>query len=692
LRLDGVRSAVVVTHVPTRWGGRPAFQSILTSAEDGGWSEQLRESEARYRALSEAALEAVFIHRGGIVLEANRRVAEMTGYERSELIGMNGLEHLVPPEQRATVRQRIASPPGGIAEIELVRKDGRPIIVEYNASDVVHQGRPARVVSLRDITDQRRAAAALERSEARFRQLAENIGSVFWLADPIQSRIYYVSPAFEEIFGRPQADLYADPNAFLQAVHPDDLDRVRAASQNTSQTDVDIEYRIVRPDGAFRWVRTRSFRVEDNQGHVHRIAGITSDVTDRKRVETWLRRRNQVLERLAGGADFNQVVTVLSEATHELIPGSSCRVLQLDEDGQQLVALTSPSGSEAGDAVTQVAPDSCACGVAAFLGRRVVAADRPEDSSCARLRAQLHDRLQYCWCEPIKSSSGKVLGTFTIYSDDAEPAKTEAEILESAAQLLGIALERKRVTAQIGKLEAQLRQQQKLESIGTLASGVAHEINNPIQGILSYAELIRIETAPDSNAYEYAGDIITESDRIATIVRNLLAFARRDREERGPVRVPEEIEAALSLIRAVLRKDRISLEVDVPTDLPAVRCGSQELQQVVMNLLTNARDALNLRYLDYHLDKLIRVTARERSEDGGGWVRITVEDRGTGIHPNHIDRIFDPFFTTKGNQGGTGLGLSVSHGIVTKNRGRLLVESTLGEGTRFHLDLRVDGG
>jgi PAS domain S-box-containing protein len=306
----------------------------------------------------------------------------------------------------------------------------------------------------------------------------------------------------------------------------------------------------------------------------------------------------------------------------------------------------------------------------------------------------------------------------SLFSTQAAIAIENARLYEAAQLEL---TERKRLEAERLRLEVQLRQQQKLEAIGTLASGVAHEINNPITGIMNYAQLITDTTAPESETAGYASEIIAETERVAAIVKNLLQFARQEKQAHSPARVEDIIGQTLSLLQAVLRRDQITLAVDVPTDLPALKCRSQQLQQVLMNLLTNARDALNERYPGYHEDKMVRVTARELDEraerrapsaegaspgTGEGqspianrqsqmaerrWIRITVEDHGGGIPAEIQDRIFDPFFTTKPKEKGTGLGLSVSHGIVKDHQGVLHFETEPGQGTRFHLDLPVAG-
>jgi signal transduction histidine kinase len=146
----------------------------------------------------------------------------------------------------------------------------------------------------------------------------------------------------------------------------------------------------------------------------------------------------------------------------------------------------------------------------------------------------------------------------------------------------------------------------------------------------------------------------------------------------------------VSLVRAVLRQDQISLKIDLDEGLPPVRCRSQQIQQVLMNLLTNARDALNEKYRAYNENKKIHITARLLEKKGLKRIRLTVEDQGVGIPADSIDRVFDPFFTTKPREQGTGLGLSISHGIVRDHGGEIEVESEPGRFTRIHIDLPLD--
>ena len=247
--------------------------------------------------------------------------------------------------------------------------------------------------------------------------------------------------------------------------------------------------------------------------------------------------------------------------------------------------------------------------------------------------------------------------------------------------------ERRTAERERERLESYLRQQQKLESIGTLASGVAHEINNPIMAVMNYAQLIIDRVHPDDVVRPFAEAIIHENERVATIVRNLLSFARPDTDSRTPAGVADMLEETLSLVRAPFRKENIAIDIDLPTGLAEVRCRRQQIQQIFLNLLTNARDALNEKYPGANPDKVIRIAASETVVDGHRRVHIVFENHGADLPPELVDRIFDPFFSTKPRDKGTGLGLAISFRIVAQHHGHLQVEPLPGLGARFLVDL-----
>jgi len=249
--------------------------------------------------------------------------------------------------------------------------------------------------------------------------------------------------------------------------------------------------------------------------------------------------------------------------------------------------------------------------------------------------------------------------------------------------------QRKRAEEEKQNVERHLQQQQKLEAIGSLASGVAHEINNPLNIIMNYAQLILDATEDDNIVSDNAGEILQEGERIATIVRNLLDFSRKEADKTSAVAMNSIVTSTQSLMHKFLARDQVTVSIDIPTNLPLVNCNKQQIMQVLINLFTNARDALNSRYPGFDENKKLIVTASRITKDGIGFVRTTIEDHGSGVPADIASRIFDPFFTSKGRDLGTGLGLSISYDIVKKHGGELSMESIENHVTRFFLDLPV---
>ncbi len=279
----------------------------------------------------------------------------------------------------------------------------------------------------------------------------------------------------------------------------------------------------------------------------------------------------------------------------------------------------------------------------------------------------------------------------TVYDNSVYPVFDENKNVEALAVYTRDITHIRSFEKEKRRMEAQLRHQQKLESIGTLASGVAHEINNPINIIMNYGELILDEVDRKKNVIgDYSREIISEGQRISDIVRNLLAFSRQEQETFSRANPKEIIESTLTLVSKILQKDQIELESRVENDLPMVRCNKQQMMQVLMNLLTNARDALNQRFPKPDPQKKVILHARVQEAIRKKWVRIEVEDYGIGMSKEVAERIFDPFFTTKSRANGTGLGLSISHGIMLENKGRLSFSTEPNKGSIFVMELNAE--
>lgn len=240
------------------------------------------------------------------------------------------------------------------------------------------------------------------------------------------------------------------------------------------------------------------------------------------------------------------------------------------------------------------------------------------------------------------------------------------------------------------EMQRQLFQTSKLASIGELSAGVAHEINNPLNAIVNFAQLLKDDPVArtESETFMIQG-IIDEGDRIARIVRDLLTFARTDPPQRTPVDLRQCVENSISLFGHQLEKDGITVRVDAPAELSPVLGDASRLRQVVVNMISNAHHALRAK-ADYPKTFLISFSNAERA--GEPLVRMEFYDNGIGIKQENIEKVFDPFFTTRRDSGGTGLGLSLSFGIIQNYGGTIKVESKEGSYTRFTIELPADTG
>jgi signal transduction histidine kinase len=250
------------------------------------------------------------------------------------------------------------------------------------------------------------------------------------------------------------------------------------------------------------------------------------------------------------------------------------------------------------------------------------------------------------------------------------------EIGELAASFNDMASELKAREMALKETQAQLVQSEKLAAFGQLGAGIAHEVKNPLAGILGYAQLSLRKSEPDTVLHNNLKIIEKETKRCRTIIDNLLKFARQEKVERKPLELNRVVEDTAALMDHQLGMHRIRLEKELARDLPAILGNANQLQQILMNLLLNAQQAME------GTGGKIRITTG-RTGDGRAEVRIS--DTGPGIPKEIQARLFEPFFTTKPAGKGTGLGLSVTYGIVKDHEGEILVESDPGQGATFIL-------
>jgi len=244
-------------------------------------------------------------------------------------------------------------------------------------------------------------------------------------------------------------------------------------------------------------------------------------------------------------------------------------------------------------------------------------------------------------------------------------------------------------TEELRAAHQKLRQTDRLASLGTLAASVAHEINNPVSGVLNLSMLmqriLKEDGIPPDRIPEfrrYLSQVVQETSRVGRIVSDLLSFSRRSKQQRAPADLNQIVKTTLSLVAHKLKLANVTVDQDLAADLPAIRCDASQIQQVVLNLVLNGAEATQSRAQR-------RLAVRTYVASGGEAVALSVQDNGEGVRPENLSRIFDPFFTTKPEGKGVGLGLAVSYGIVEAHGGDVAVSSKPGEGATFTVTLPV---
>jgi PAS domain S-box-containing protein len=493
-----------------------------------------------------------------------------------------------------------------------------------------------------DITERKQAEEALRESEERFRQLAENVHAVFWMSDLRKTRILYISPAYETIWGRSCQSLYEQPLSFADAIHPADRGRVLALSlerQARGET-ADVEYRIVRPDGAVRWIRDRGFPVRDSTGRAYRMAGIAEDITETRNDQEALR---------LSESRFRLLAEVMPQLVWSSFPDGSidyCNPRWLDYTGMKQEQVQGEGWTAA------LHPDDREATMAAW---RQATATGQEYQVEQRLRAGSGEYRRFLTRALPLYDGDRVVKWFGTCTDIEDQKRAEEERRS---------------------LERKLQEGQKLESLGVLAGGIAHDFNNLLTAILGNASLIELEVPAGSSVGESLGKIVQVAERAAGLCRQLLAYSGRGHFVLVCLDLTPLVREMLELLEVSISK-KATLHLDLAEGLPAVLADATQLRQVVMNLVINASEAIGDR------PGTIRVATGVRQIEDRKFVFLEVADSGCGMDEETRKRIFDPFFTTKFT--GRGLGLAAVQGIARGHKGSIEVESEPGRGSTFRL-------
>jgi two-component system, cell cycle sensor histidine kinase and response regulator CckA len=513
----------------------------------------------------------------------------------------------------------------------------------------------------------RDAAAPLTADEARrIRALAFEAVSEGVVITDSDQRILLVNPAFETTTGHRQGDVIGRTCAFLQGplTSRDTLEAIRQTlRQHRVYTGEVLNYR---KDGSTFWNDLSISPLRDEEGRLTHYIGLMRDISERKRTEAELiagETRFRDAAEAAGGyildMDTRFRYTFISERSEQLLGYAANELI-----GHTPAEFMPPGEIDRVNAwfETNLQPDGSVRG----LEHRIL-------TKSGQVRWLMVSRV------PLRDREGHVTGHRGTAFDITDRKQAEAARVE---------------------LENQVRESQKMEAIGTLAGGIAHDFNNIIAAILGNVNLARQDVCPASPALESLDQIHKAASRARDLVRQILSFSRREQTQYKRTSLAPIAQDTARMLRAMLPA-RVSIEVTCAADVPAVAADASQIQQVIINLATNAMQAMAGRpgLVRIGLDLIMpdassigrHLALREMYQHHPeGLVRLSVADDGPGMDQAMLGRIFEPFFTTKPVGEGTGLGLAVVHGIVQGHQGLITVDSQVGAGTRFDFYLPID--
>jgi len=614
----------------------------------------LAESRERFRAFAAASSEGIAITERGRILDVCPRFCAITGYDREDLLGKSP-EIMLAPADRQFVMEKILTEYGEPYECTIIRKDGQTLPVEVHGRAMRYKGRRCRVTALREISARRRAEQALRESEQRFRSMVANIPETVFQCEPEPPwRVRFVTPGIETLTGYPVRDFMDGGRDFDSLILPEERPRVRRIVREAvaERRAYRVEYRLRRADGELRWVTERGRGAYDEHGTPQWLDGVMLDTTDRHEAEDALRREKDFAARL---------IDVSTDGI--LAFDRQCRYTLWSAGMERIYGI--PAKDVVGRVAFEVFPFLKAIGEEqyfqdALAGKAVEATDRrymiPESGREGFFEGHYG---------PLYDEEGRVIGGLGVIRDVTDRVRAEQERR---------------------KLDTQIQQAQKLESLGVLAGGIAHDFNNLLVAILGNADLALDDLPAQSPARPSVEEIKTASLRAADLANQMLAYSGRGRFVLTNLRLNELIKEMARLLKVSMSK-KITLNYALAPELPAVEADAAQIRQVVMNLITNAAEAIgdepgivtvSTGVMDAESDYLDR-SQLGQSQPAGRYVYLEVTDTGCGIGVDSVAKLFEPFYTTKFT--GRGLGLAAVLGIVRGHAGAIRVDSRLGEGT-----------
>ncbi|MBM3143120.1 MAG: PAS domain S-box protein, partial [Chloroflexi bacterium] len=613
---------------------------------------ELQEARDKYLNLYDFAPAGYFtLDRNGIIVDVNLAGSELLGSEKHRLIGTQFTSSISPDSQDAFYfhyRESLKTGTKSSCELKMLKADGTLFPAQLISMAMpekdgnINQCRTA----VMDITERKRAEETLREAKEFSQSLITSARDGVSVLDNRGVHID-VNPALCEMTGFLREELIGagPPHPYWPPEQYEEIDR---AFRNTLAGDfADVELTFMRKNGQRFPVIVSPAGIKDKEGNVISYFALVKDITERKLAEEMLRQSEEKYRTiLAEIADSYFEVDLTGNLT--FVNDSTCRNLSYSREELLGMNYRGFTAEEDIKHVFQIFNDVYRTGEPNIgFPWKIIR----KDGNVGFVEASV---------SLLHSQTGEIIGFRGVGRDITERKKAEEE--------------RKQL-----ELKAQVTS--RLASVGEMAAGVAHEINNPLTGVIGYAQLLmdRKDVPPDIRK-----DLVAMNEgaqRVAGIVKRLLTFSRQTKPERRYVDINELIESTLALRAYHLRVNNIKVTTQLAPDLLETVADPGQIQQVLLNLIVNAETEMKLA----HGKGKLAIT----TEKSDNTIKICCQDNGPGIKPEIIDRIFDPFFTTREVGQGTGLGLSLCYGIITEHKGKIYAESKPGKGATFTVELPV---
>jgi len=655
-----------------------------------------------------------------LILDVNETACRYYGYGREELVGapITRLNQL-PVEK---IREEMANARSERRNYFLFphrRKDGEIREVEVYSSPVLLEGRRLLLSIIHDISEKRALLDRLAESRGKYLDLVESQPDPICCWDPPSTRLTYVNRAYCRMVGRRREELIGTPWADL--LPPDLREAVRERYRDVGANPrvIEFEHPVVTPSGRQRWERWIDVPILDAAGRLLEYQSVGRDLTEIRTARRELERLRRALWTIALS---DRLVEEIEEENEYL--AALCRALT--EEGDYRLAWVGVALEGEGKAVRPLTGAGRARGYLEGIriswdernpwgrgptgralreGRPVVVTAVGSDPGTLPWRDRAESfGIAALISLPLEPEPGD-RWTLNLYSEEENAfSPSEAEILEDLARNVekGLRAIRRRAAHRrteqaLREAEARYVQAQRMEVVGRLAEGVAHDFNNILQVILGSLEVLQMDLAPANPIREELRPIEEAARRASELVRQLLAFGRKEPADPRPLDLNALAEALQRLLRRVVRKD-IVLELRLDPRTPSVRGDYLQIEQALMNLCVNAQDALEGRGGTIRIETG-RVEGPERAErarddprfaEAEAWAVLTVRDDGPGVPEAIRERIFEPFFSAREGGRGTGLGLATAYWVARQHRGFATLDPQE-SGAAFSLYLPLSG-